>query len=320
MNRLATTKEKENEARISEKRIIGSIEGDESGPTVVILAGMHGNEPAGVEATANVINRLQGIYPEIRGRLIGLRANIRALEREVRYIDEDMNRIWFPSILEHIRESPEEALESSERIEVKRLLYILDDIASRSDQPVIFADIHTFSAEGWMFTITSSEPRQRELLSRLHVPMVFGIEKSLRGTALGHYQKQGFISFGLEGGQHHDKMTEYNTTASLMLLLQAVNCIEEQYVDVIEEYQQHLQSHTRYLPVETELVYQHIIEPGDEFRMRPGYKNFQPIKKGEWLATDREGKIFAGCDGYILMPLYQRQGNDGFFIIKEHES
>lgn len=318
MNRQATAKELTN--RISEKRIIGSIEGDTDGPTVVILAGMHGNEPAGVDATANVISTLQGIHPDIRGQLIGLRANIRALESGVRYIDEDMNRIWFPSILEHIRESPEEALHSSERIEIKRLLHILDGIKDQSDQPVIFADIHTFSADGWMFTITSSEPKQRRLLSKLHVPMVFGIEESLRGTALGHYQKQGFVSFGLEGGQHNDELTEYNTTASLMLLLQTVDCIEEQYVDEIEEYQQHLKSHTHYLPVETELVYQHIIEPGDEFRMRPGYKNFQPIKKGEWLATDQEGKIFAGCDGYILMPLYQEQGNDGFFIIKEHES
>lgn len=316
MNRLVAAGESK---KRSDKRIIGTVEGDTEGPTVVVLAGMHGNEPAGVRATENVLDILRNINPKIRGRFVALRANIRALENEVRYINEDMNRIWFPSILETIRNTPESELTSSERIEVKRLLHILDDIKNDAGQ-VILADIHTFSAEGWMFTITSSEPRQRRLLSKLHVPMVFGIEKSLRGTALRYYQDQGFISFGLEGGQHSDNMTAFNTTASLVLLMQAVGCIEKQYVDEIKEYQQHLRSHTRYLPVETELVYQHIIEPGDEFRMRPGYKNFQPIKKGEWLATDKDGKIFAGCDGYILMPLYQSQGNDGFFIIKEHES
>lgn len=317
MNKLETAEEHK---LVSEKRIIGSIEGDPGGPTVVILGGMHGNEAAGVEAISNVIGTLRNVTPQINGRLLGLRANIRALEKGVRYIDEDMNRIWFPSILEEVRSLPEHQIESSERIEVKRLLTILDNLEEQAGGPVVLVDVHTFSAEGWMFTITNSEPRQRKLLSKLYVPMVFGIEESLLGTALGYYQKQGFISFGLEGGQHKHQMTEYNTTASLMLLLQAVGCIQEQYVDEIEEYQKHLQSHTRYLPVETELVYQHIIEPGDEFRMRPGYKNFQPIKKGEWLASDKDGKIFAGCDGYILMPLYQRQGNDGFFIIKEHES
>jgi len=185
---------------------------------------------------------------------------------------------------------------------------------------VILADVHTFSAEGWMFAITSSAPRQRKLLSNLQVPLVFGIEESLRGTALGYYQKQGFISFGLEGGQHDNELTEFNTTAALVLLLQAVGCIEKQYVEEIQEFENHLKRHTQKLPVETELVYQHIIEPGDEFKMRPGYKNFQPVKKGEWLASDQNGRIEARCDGYILMPLYQNQGNDGFFIIKGHES
>lgn len=306
--------------KVSEKRIIGSVEGELPGPTVVVLAGMHGNESAGVDAISNVIRTLQDIETPIKGELLALRANIRALERGRRYIDEDMNRIWFPAILDKIRTTPEKELQSSERIEVKRLLSVLDDIHSAPEDPVILADVHTFSAEGWMFTITSSDPRQRELLSHLHVPMVFGIEESLRGTALGYYQERGFVSFGLEGGQHHHQMTEYNTTASLMLLLKAVGCIEEQYVEDIKEYEKHLRSHTRYLPVETELVYQHIIEPGDEFKMRPGYKNFQAIKKGEWLASDQNGRIHARCDGYILMPLYQSQGNDGFFIIQEHES
>ncbi|WP_148899060.1 succinylglutamate desuccinylase/aspartoacylase domain-containing protein [Fodinibius salinus] len=310
---------KDSKSDVSEERIIGSIEGLQPGPTVIVLGGVHGNEPAGVRAISSVLDTLKDVESPIRGQLLALRGNIKALEQNVRYIDEDMNRIWFPSILQDIRNTPESQLQSSERREVKQLLSVLDDINNQSESPVILADIHTFSAEGWMFTITSSDPRQRKLLSNLHVPMVFGIEKTLRGTALGYYQKQGFISFGLEGGQHTNDMTAYNTTASLMLLLQAVGCIEEQYVDELKEYEKHLQSHTKYLPTETKLIYQHIIEPGDEFRMRPGYKNFQHIKKGEWLASDKDGKIIADCDGYILMPLYQDQGDDGFFIIIEHE-
>jgi succinylglutamate desuccinylase len=300
-------------------RILGTIEGDPGGPTVVVLAGLHGNEYVGVDAGRKLFNMLDGIRPQIRGRLVLLRANLPALEQRVRYIDEDMNRLWFPSIIEKIRDTPEAQIKSIERREMKQLLPILDDIEEHSDGRVVLADVHTFSAEGSMFSITSSDPRQRELLSNLYVPMVFGIEKSLRGTALGYYQDQGFISFGLEGGQHENELTEYNITASLMLLLHAVGSIEKQYVDKIKEYERHLKEHTQNLPVETELVYQHIIETGDGFAMRPGYSNFQPIKKGEWLANDNEGKIIAQTDGYILMPLYQKQGNDGFFIIKENE-
>lgn len=304
----------------SQERIIGTIEGDPDGPTVVILAGMHGNEPAGVEAASNIFELLDGVEPSIRGTLIAVRANVRALERGVRYIDEDMNRLWFSSIIEQVRQTPAEQIDSSERAEMKQLLSVLEAIKAQSEEPVILADVHTFSAEGWMFSITSSEPRQRKVLSNMHVPMVFGIEESLRGTALRYYEDQGFISFGLEGGQHVNELTEYNITAALVLLLQTAGCIEKRYVSEIEEYESHLRSHTRHLPVEAELMYQHIIEPEDTFEMRPGYKNFQPIKKGEWLANDQDGKIMARCDGYILMPLYQSQGNDGFFIIREHES
>lgn len=300
-----------------DNRILGVIDGDPGGPTVVVVAGMHGNEFAGVKAAQNIFDMLDGIRPAIRGRLIILRANLPALHYNVRYLDEDMNRLWFPAIIEDVRKTPTTQIDSSERRQIKKLLPILDNIESNAAGPIILADIHTFSAEGNMFSITSSEPRQRRLLANLHVPMVFGIEKSLRGTALAYYQKQGFISFGLEGGQHENELTEYNITASLLLLLHAVGCIEKQYVEKIKEFEKHLKDHTHHLPVETELVYQHIIEPGDEFSMRPGFSNFQPIKKGEWLANDKDGKIIAQTDGYILMPLYQSQGNDGFFIIKE---
>ncbi|MEL7832723.1 succinylglutamate desuccinylase/aspartoacylase domain-containing protein [Fodinibius sp. Rm-B-1B1-1] len=303
----------------AENRILGTIEGDPDGPTVIVVTGIHGNEYAGVDAAQNIFEMLDGIYPKINGRLIILRANLPALEHQVRYIDEDMNRLWFPAIIDQVRNTPEAQIESSERRQMKQLLTVLDGIERGTDGPIILADIHTFSAEGNMFSITNTDPRQRRLLSNLHVPMVFGIEKSLRGTALGYYQQQDFISFGLEGGQHENELTEYNITASLLLLLHAVGCIEKQYVAKIKEFERHLRSHTKHLPVETELVYQHIIEPGDEFKMRPGYSNFQPIKKGEWLASDSDGKIIAHTDGYILMPLYQNQGNDGFFIIKENE-
>lgn len=60
----------------------------------------------------------------------------------------------------------------------------------------------------------------------------------------------------------------------------------------------------------------HAIKKGDNFVMQPGYKNFQPVKKGEILATDKNGAISAQEDGLILMPLYQKQGNDGFFLVK----
>ncbi len=303
---------------IEPQRIIGSLGKPGEGPTIIILAGMHGNEPSGVKAVENVFDIIEASGASYSGHLVGIRANLNALSHEVRFIDEDMNRIWFPSIIDQIRQTPHDELQSSERLEIKQVLGILDEVMANSgDQPVIFADLHSFSAEGCMFAITSPKETHVKLLSRLHIPMIFGIENTLRGTALRHYQDKGHLTFALEGGQHENELTVYNVTAALMVLFREAKCIDPGAIDRIEEFDRHLEEHTRLVPERVELVYQHIIEEGDDFSMRPGFKNFQSVKEGEWLASDREGKILAQCDGYVVMPLYQEQGNDGFFIVRE---
>ena len=310
MNRAATA--------LDSDRIIGSLRGKADGPTIIILAGMHGNEPSGVEAMQNVFDILEAAQVNIKGRLIGIRANLGALRDGVRYVDEDMNRIWFPGIIEQIRTTPQEELPTSERREIKELLALLDDAIDGSNREnIVLADLHSFSAEGCMFAITAPKERHVNLLSGLHVPMIFGIENTLRGTALRYYQDEGHLTFALEGGQHENDLTVYNITAALMVLLEETGCLAPDSIEKIQEFSRHLKDHTRFVPAKVELVYQHIIEDGDDFSMRKGFKNFQSVKKGEWLASDREGKIYAQCDGYLVMPLYQDQGNDGFFIVQK---
>ncbi|WP_372633550.1 succinylglutamate desuccinylase/aspartoacylase family protein [Fodinibius sp.] len=312
----------EHKTDVSTNRTIGSLKGQQEGPLVVLLTGMHGNEYIGVQAVEEVLGILKDSDGLVRGKALAIRANLKALKHKVRYIDEDMNRIWFPSIIEKIRTTPEESLSSSERVEVKRLLRVLDQIENQyGSYPTIMVDIHTFSAEGSMFTLPDQEPGQIDLLSEIYAPMVLGIGRSLHGTALKYYQKRGLFSFGLEGGQHENSVTKKNIIASVMLLLRAVGCIDSEGYrpEMMEDFQKHLKSQTHHLPVQTEVVYQHLIEEGDDFKMRPGYKNFQPVKEGQWLASDRSGRIVAQCDGYVLMPLYQQQGREGFFIIKEQE-
>ncbi len=299
-------------------RIIGRISGDKDGPTIIILAGIHGNEPAGIEALNNLFEKLQGLGDQFSGKLIGVRANQRALYEGVRFVDEDMNRIWFPSIIDKIQRCAAEELESSERVEIKELLQIISrEIPENSDYPVIFVDVHSFSAQGEMFAITARRTNHIELLSSMNIPMIFGIEEALRGTALRFFQDVGYITFALEGGNHQNKLTITNNTAALMLLVASAGNLSSSSIPDYEKYNQHLKQQNKHLPQSVEFVYQHIIEDGDNFEMRQGYTNFQPVKEGEWLANDKNGQIRAQCDGFILMPLYQKQGDDGFFIVRE---
>ncbi|MDX1670752.1 MAG: succinylglutamate desuccinylase/aspartoacylase family protein [Balneolaceae bacterium] len=306
-------------AAVRDDRIIGKINGTDQGPIIIAFSGVHGNEKSGVIALEKVFEMVDP--SNFRGTFIGIKANLPALERNVRYVDEDLNRIWFPSIVDKIKRCPIDELESVERMELKKTLQILEqEIPTETDQTIVIIDLHSFSAEGCMFAITPDKEDHTRLLRGLNIPMIFGIEEALRGTALRYFEDQGYISFALEGGNHENEVTIYNNTAALLMLLQFAGNITEENVAGLEKYSHYLDQHTQHVPDEAEFVYQHIIETGDEFEMREGFKNFQQVKEGEWLANDKNGKIRAQCDGFIIMPLYQKQGNDGFFIVRELEN
>ena len=75
-------------------------------------------------------------------------------------------------------------------------------------------------------------------------------------------------------------------------------------------------------PPMVQIEYRHAINKQDQFKMLPGFSNFQEVSKGEHLADDRNGPVLSPMDGLIVMPLYQETGNDGFFIgteIKKYE-
>ena len=313
---------KEKTKRIKyEDRIIGDLRGEHAGPTLIALCGIHGNEPSGIEAIEHIFEKLRTKKGKFHGRFLGIIGNIEALREEKRFIDEDMNRIWFTSILDKIRRTPIEQLKTAERRETKKVLEIIDPILEKSDDenPVIFMDMHTFSAEDGLFVISTRDERNITLLAQLSVPLIFGIEKTLHGTALKYFQNTGNIGFAFETGQHFSESARKNATAGLMCLLVASGAIAATDIDDFPRYYDYLNSQTEDLPHKVEFLYKHIIETDDEFEMRPGFKNFDKVEKGQWLATDRHGKILAQRDGFILMPLYQNQGEDGFFIVQETE-
>jgi hypothetical protein len=88
-----------------------SRQGAEDGPHVVLLALMHGNEIAGAIALDRLLRA--GVRPT-RGRLTYGFANLDAFSRfdprqptASRFVDEDMNRVWEPDVLDGPRQSAE---------------------------------------------------------------------------------------------------------------------------------------------------------------------------------------------------------------------
>ena len=77
-----------------------------------------------------------------------------------------------------------------------------------------------------------------------------------------------------------------------------------------------LRRRSRRLPRWLEIRYRHGVSSTDGFTMRAGFASFEPVAEGQILARDNAGEVHTPHGGLLLMPLYQRQGTDGFFIAR----
>src|SRR5690606_38539113 len=87
-----------------EQRVLRTASGRErGGPLVLVTVGIHGNEPAGLHAMRRVLRDLARHDVPLEGRLAAFVGNRAGLERNVRYVDEDMNRLWTRGGVESLR-------------------------------------------------------------------------------------------------------------------------------------------------------------------------------------------------------------------------
>src|SRR5262245_26026603 len=90
----------------SPPRVLGRLRGEAPGPMLLVVAGIHGNEPSGVRAATTVLERIQsdGRLRGLRGDLVVLAGNRAALGRCERFIERDLNRGWSDAQIRMLRE------------------------------------------------------------------------------------------------------------------------------------------------------------------------------------------------------------------------
>jgi len=305
------------EAPQQPRRIVSDLRSEVSGPTLIVMAGIHGNEPAGVRAAQRVLNRFDETGPLRRGQFAVLAGNLPALKLDTRFIDLDLNRQWHPSRLAWLRAGGMRdggAIEDGEQLE---LLGALRDVISRAEGEVYFLDLHTCSADGAPFLTVGDTLRNRKFARQFPLPLILGLEEQVDGALLEYLNNFVFVTMGAEGGQHRSESAVDCLEALLWLALLAIGLVDEVAVPDLKRQRQTLIDASRGIPRMVEVRRRHAITPAAKFRMEPGYRNFQPIREGEMLARDETGPIYATEDGLILLPLYQGKGEDGFFIARE---
>lgn len=299
-----------------EGRVLGHIRGGSRGPTLICVAGIHGNEPAGVHAVRRVLARLGDRGNEIAGDLLVLAGNVSALAEGRRYIDRDLNRAWTRERVVELRGGGEldGCVEDREQAE---LLGRIEDALRVARGPVYVLDLHTTSGPGGIFSAFTDSLAQRAFAASFPVPMILGLEETVDGTLLDMLSERGFIAITVETGQHDEAAAVDRAEAAVWIAIVAAGLLPERLVPEATGARKRLQRDTGHVPRALEMRYLHALVEGDGFAMEPGYSNFQEVVEGQVIAHDRHGYVVVREDARLLMPLYQEQGEDGFFLVRE---
>ncbi len=297
------------------RRELGTWDCGRSGPTLVVLAGIHGNEPAGVLAVQRVLGRLQELELDVHGRIVAFAGNLKALTRGVRFLQRDLNRHWLPEVVDGLlqRDPQRDGFEDQEQ---RELLRLFEQARQTAGGPVVFVDLHSSSADGPPFLCLADTIDNRRTALATGVPLILGIEETIDGASLEWWSQRGCVNFAVEGGRHEHPDTVLNHEAVLWLLLEHLGILRRGQVD-LRAHREQIGRVTAGQPSAVEIVRRHAITPADRFAMRPGFQNFSAVQRGQELASDARGPVLAPFACRIMLPLYQAQGDDGFFLARD---
>ncbi len=295
------------------ERIVGKIENTESNRLGIITTGVHGNEPSSVFAAKKVLRKIELAKLKLKGTLLVLTGNIKALQQNVRFIDEDLNRLWESKRIRSFIKAPK----TSEEKEAKEMYEAMEPYLGRYAES-FFLDCHTTSSQTMPYISSADQADSYRFAQQFPVHTVVGFSNHVAWSLNDFFMDEGFTGFTFEAGHHHAFTSLENHEAMIWLFLCKSGLIDPDDLEDKDECRSNL---AKYAPDGASLFqiqYHHKLVDRNSFVMNPGYVNFQKIKKGEHLAVEHEKEVVSHLDGRILMPLYQKLGQEGFFIITPH--
>ena len=149
------------------------------------------------------------------------------------------------------------------------------------------------------------------------VNIVRGFSDIVDGSIDKYFSKQGFTGFTFEAGQHDSEASLAHQEAIIWLALKEALELDTEAVPEFSEAVKAFEDASGQGQTTYKILYRHGLEEGTDFSMEPGFRNFEKIEKGQLLAVQDGIQVKSTWDATIFMPLYQAQGNDGFFVIQE---
>ncbi|QDO95227.1 succinylglutamate desuccinylase [Formosa sediminum] len=290
-------------------RIIGQYTSHNKGPLVFVTAGVHGNEPSGVQALEAVFKTLHTEKPMIKGTFVGILANTAALQQGVRFIDEDLNRTWTEDNINN------NSTDTSEKREMFQLIDLLESLCNKDFTKYYFMDCHTTSSDSLPYLSVQDVGDNLKWAQHFPLHIIKGFSDIVEGTIDGYFSKKHITGFTLEAGQHDSDQSKIYHEGMIWLLLENACHLNVKEFNTIPA---SIENTVTCIDTQRtfKIIHRYGLKSEDSFKMQPDFENFQPIYKGQHLATLNDFEVYSIWDAFIFMPLYQAKGNDGFFVIE----
>ena len=251
------------------------------GAHVVIVGGTHGNEPGGVKAIVQLHRAFRnGEITLNRGKISFLLGNPKAYQKDVRYIDSDLNRVF-------VKQAPS-SVEGKRALEIDAFLWDHGDINA-------LLDLHSVSIGNFKLLVyPKDDSGSTEFALRLSsIPLHFGFHPAhMPGTLIEAAGARGIRGLIVECGNHYAKQAVETARQHIHNFLALHDLIDEGYMS-------HETTPARVTFYES---IQAIKPHADFVFLIKDIRTGTALSKGRKYAKDIRGYHVAPQDCYVVVP------------------
>ena len=239
---------------------------DKPGPKVCIIGGVHGNERCGYEAIKEITSK--NLINLIKGELTFIIANQKAIDQNVRFIDENLNRCF---------KKDKPASNSYEDNLAKEIMPILE-------QCDISLDLHAASSESTRKFIICEENAYTHIKT-IPIKTVCSGFDSLNGGGTDSFMNSiGKVGICVECGYLADASSTNIAIETVYSFLSRLGMVDYHMEESEKEY----------------LNIDYLYKCKSNFSLAKQFENFEDVKKGDLIGIDGKTKVIAEKDGFIL--------------------
>lgn len=262
--------------------------GKENGPTSMILVGVHGNERCGIDAITELLPSL-----EIqKGKVLIAHGNPEAIERNVRYTEANLNRVFKSD--EMLSEREKDSYEYSRAQFLKNYL----------DQADCLLDIHaSLTPNSQRFVIC--EENAQNITKYLPVSLVVsGFDEVEPGGTDYYMNQQSKIGICVECGYFDDAFSKEVAKESILSFLIACGNV----AGTTKEYPQ------------AKIVIKGLYSTRSNFVLAQQFQDFEQVNEDEVIGRDGAEEIKMPMNGVILFARNRECSNEEAFLYGQYKN